>query len=63
MLEAEEDKSFGIAHTQAAIITWVFARRTCTIEMHLANTTDIVVWDVPSPCRDRVPLADFDLHC
>ena len=30
--------------------------------MYLADTADIVVWDIPPPCGYRVPLADFDLH-
>ena len=50
------------AHTQTAIITWVFTRRTCAIEMNLADTTNIVIWDIPSPRCHGVPFLDFDLH-
>lgn len=30
--------------------------------MDLADATDVVLWDIPSPGRDRVPLLDSDLH-
>lgn len=30
--------------------------------MDLANTTDVVFWDIPSPCRDGIPFSDRDLH-
>ena len=50
------------AHTQATIIAWVFASRTCAIEMYLTDTADVVVGDVPSPCCDCVPLEDFGFH-
>lgn len=30
--------------------------------MDLANTADIVFWDIPFPCRDRIPFSDRDLH-
>lgn len=48
--------------TQAAIISWVFARRTCAIEMYLADTTNIVIRNIPSPCSYRVPFDNLDLH-
>jgi len=54
--------SINIELTQTTIISWVFACWTCAVEMDLADTTDIVVGDVPSPCRYRVPSLDFDLH-
>jgi hypothetical protein len=49
-------------HTQAAIISWILARWTCAIEVYLADSADVVVGDIPSPCRYRVPLPDLDLH-
>ena len=30
--------------------------------MHLADTADVVLGDVPAPGRDGVPLVDRDLH-
>lgn len=52
----------AFAREQAAIISRVFARRTCTIEMHLADTADVVVGNVPSPGRYCIPLLDLDFH-
>jgi hypothetical protein len=31
--------------------------------MDLADSTHVVVGDVPPPGSDRVPLSNFDLHC
>lgn len=61
ILQLREDRRVR-EHTQAAIIAWVFASRTSAVEMDLADTTDVVVGDIPSPCRHRVPLLDLDLH-
>lgn len=49
-------------HTQATVISWVFAGRTCAIEMYLAYAADVVVGYVPSPCSHRIPRLDLDLH-
>lgn len=56
------DGGDGQALTQAAIVARVFARRTRAVEVDLADATDVVLWDIPSPGRDRVPLLDSDLH-
>jgi hypothetical protein len=50
------------ALTQGAIIARVFACWTCAVEVHLADTADVVFGDIPSPGRDGVPLFDPDLH-
>lgn len=50
-------------HTQAAIISRIFAGRTCPIEMDLADSTHVVVGNVPSPGSNGVPLSNFDFHC
>jgi hypothetical protein len=57
-----DKKILGKTHTQTAIVAWVFACWTCAIEMDLADTTNVVVGDIPSPRRHCVPLLDFDLH-
>lgn len=30
--------------------------------MDLADAADVVLWEIPAPGRDRVPLRDLDLH-
>jgi hypothetical protein len=50
------------ARTQDAIISGVFASRTCTIKVDLADTADVVVGDIPSPSSYRIPFPDLDLH-
>ena len=48
--------------TQATIIPWVFASRTCAIKVYLTNSADVVVWNIPSPRSYRIPFPDLDLH-
>lgn len=48
--------------TQAARITGIFASRTRPVEVDLADATDVVLRNVPSPGSDRVPLLDGDFH-
>lgn len=48
--------------TEAAVVAGVFASRASAVKMHLADTADVVLWEIPAPGRDRVPLRDLDLH-
>jgi hypothetical protein len=48
--------------TQLAVITGILACGTCAIEMHLTDTTDIVLRDVPSPCSYSIPFPDCYFH-
>ena len=48
--------------TQRTFVAWEFARRACGIEVDLTDTAHIILWDVPPPCCDSVPLFDCDLH-
>lgn len=48
--------------TDAAVIAWIFARRTCAIKGNLTDTTDVVLGEIPSPSPNGVPLLDGDLH-
>jgi hypothetical protein len=50
------------ALTERAVIAGVFACRACAVKVDLADTADIVFWDIPPPGRDGVPLLDCDLH-
>lgn len=50
------------ARKQAAVVSWVFAGRTSTIKMYLADPADVVVGYVPSPCSYCIPRFDLDLH-
>lgn len=49
------NKQGAARHTQAAVVSWVFAGRTGPVKMDLADTTHVVVRDIPSPGRDGVP--------
>lgn len=48
--------------TQAAIIARVFASWTRSVEVDLADTTDVVLGYIPSPGCDGVPFLDCDFH-
>lgn len=48
--------------TQAALIAGEFASGACPVEVHLANTADVVVGNVPPPGGYGVPLLDVDFH-
>jgi hypothetical protein len=61
ILAVELDKFEG-KPTQTAVISGIFASRASAIEVYLADTTNIVVGDIPSPCSHRVPCLDSDLH-
>lgn len=50
------------ALTETAVVTWIFAGRTGAVKVNLADTTDVVLGDIPSPSRDSVPVCDGDLH-
>jgi hypothetical protein len=49
-------------HTQAAVISRIFACRTSAIKIYLTDATDVVVGDVPSPCSHSIPSLELDLH-
>jgi hypothetical protein len=49
--------------TKATVVTGIFTGGTGSIEMNLADTTDIVFGKIPSPSRNSIPLRDLDLHC
>lgn len=48
--------------TQAAVVAWVFTSRTRPVKVDLADTTNIVFWQVPAPCGHWIPLLDGDFH-
>jgi hypothetical protein len=48
--------------TEAAVIAWVFARRTRAIKVDLADAAHIVFGYVPSPGSDGIPLRYLDFH-
>lgn len=48
--------------THSAFIPGIFAGWTGSIKLNTADATDIVLWHVPAPCRDGIPLLDRDLH-
>ncbi|KAM3078245.1 hypothetical protein ACMFMF_004651 [Clarireedia jacksonii] len=50
------------ALTQAAIITGILASRTSPIKVYLTNTADIIVRNIPPPCRDGIPSSNLYLH-
>jgi len=52
----------GTRHTQGAVVARVFARRTCTIEVDLTDTTDIIIRYIPSPGCHGIPFANLDFH-
>jgi hypothetical protein len=47
---------------ESVVITWIFTSRTRPVKVDLADTTNIVFWQVPAPGSDRIPLLDGDLH-
>ena len=49
-------------HTQSTFITRVFARGTCSVELHSTYTANVIFWHIPSPGRYGVPFFDSDLH-
>jgi hypothetical protein len=48
--------------TKTAVVAGILAGRTRPVKVHLADAANIVLWYVPPPRRDRVPLGDADLH-
>lgn len=48
--------------TKDAVIAGIFAGRACVVKGVLADTAKIIFGKIPSPCRDRVPPLDLDLH-
>jgi len=48
--------------TKSAVVAWVFTSRTCSVELHSAYPTYVVLGHVPAPGSYSVPLLDNDLH-
>jgi hypothetical protein len=48
--------------TQAAVISRISTGRTRSVKMHLADTADIILVNIPSPGGHSVPLLDGHLH-
>ena len=52
----------GRGLTQRTFVSGDFAPRASPIEMSLTNAAHVVLWDVPPPSCDRIPLFDVDSH-
>lgn len=48
--------------TQAAVVAGILAGWTCPVKVDLTDAADVVLGNVPSPGRDRVPLLNFHFH-
>ena len=48
--------------TQGAVVTRIFACRTCPVELNATDSADFVFGHIPSPRSDAVPFFDLDLH-
>ena len=51
-----------VSLTQSTVIAWIFTRRTGSVELDSAYTTDIILWHIPSPRGHGVPFFDGDFH-
>ena len=49
-------------HTKSAVVPWVLACGTGSIELHATDSTDVIFRHVPSPGRYRVPFVYGDFH-
>lgn len=48
--------------TKATVVAGILARRTRPVKVHLTDTADVVLGDIPLPCGDGIPLLDGDFH-
>lgn len=49
-------------HTQRTVITGVFTRGTCAVELDATDAADVVFGHVPAPGGDCVPFVYCDFH-
>lgn len=48
--------------TKATVVAGILARGTRPVKVHLTDTADVVLGDIPLPCGDGIPLFDGDFH-
>lgn len=47
---------------KCTVVSGILARRACRVELHAADSTQVVLGHVPAPGRNGVPLLDGDFH-
>lgn len=56
------DVGSTVSLTKRAFVTGEFAGRTGAIKLHTADTTHFILWDIPVPSGNGIPLLKNDLH-